>query len=217
MDPGPLWTQLITAKDKFPQLQVIAIINPQSGVGDFNATYLSWTKMLQENGITVFGYIDTVFTTTPMGQIQANITDYSRWYAVTGVFIDDMTNTPGGVDYYMQAYQYARAQGLEAFANPGTMTEPQYYAVTADNLMIYEDQGLPSIPLLQNSSMTYPPNDFSFIATGVPVLPSQSYLIQASRFVSWVWITDNGDSYMDMPSYLDQEMSELAGLPYSFE
>jgi Spherulation-specific family 4 len=212
MGPGQLWSQLITAKDQYPSLPVIAIVNPEGGVGTFNGTYLTWIRQLQDNGITVFGYIDTVYTATPSSQVQANITDYARWYNVSGVFIDDMTNTPSDVVYYSSVYAYAHAQGLETFANPGTMTISQYYGVTADNLMIYEDYGLPAIALLQNSSMSYPANGFSFIATGVPLLPSQSYLDSASRFVSWVWITDQGDSYMDLPSYLTQEMGELAGL-----
>ena len=212
MGPGQLWSQLITAKDQYPSLLVMAIVNPEGGVGTFNGTYLTWIRQLQDNGITVFGYIDTVYTATPFSQVQANITDYVRWYNVSGVFIDDMTNTPSDVVYYSSVYAYAHAQGLETFANPGTMTISQYYGVTADNLMVYEDYGLPAISLLQNSSMGYPANGFSFIATQVPILPSQSYLDSASRFVSWVWITDKGDSYMDLPSYLTQEMAELAGL-----
>jgi hypothetical protein len=215
MDPGPLWSQLIGVRDEFPQLQVTAVINPQGGVGTFNATYLDGIRLLQENGIAVFGYIDTVYTATPLSQVDANVTDYADWYNVTGVLIDDMTNTPQGVAYYASAYSYARAHGLQVIGNPGTATRPQYYGVTATNLMIYENDSLPSLEFLQNASMSYPAISFSFVATSVPVLPSQSYFLQASRFVSWVWVTDKQDSYMDLPTYLDQEMAELAGLPYS--
>ena len=56
-----------------------------------------------------------------------------------------------------------------------------------------------------------PASGFSFIAYNAP-LQSQAYYNSMAQYVSWVYPTNNPNTWTSLPSYFSQEMTELAAV-----
>ena len=211
--PGPLWTQLIQAKEANPTVPVIAIINPDSGAGSSkDPTIANGVKELQAAGIIVYGYTETNYGSTPTSGIERQISEYVSWYGVNGAFLDEFANNNGYESYYSTLTSYANSLGIPTIGNPG-WSDPCAYTSTVGGEMIYETDGLPTASFLQTGACGAGPGTFSFIATEVSSLPSLSYLDSVTPYVGYVYITASSPSYMDLPSYLSQEMNMLAQTP----
>ncbi len=79
-----------------------------------------------------------------------------------------------------------------------------------DNLVIYENPGLPTTTALGGWHTSYSKTNFSYIAYGVS-LPSLSYITSSSSNVSYIYITNDGGSnpYDTVPSYFGTEVADL--------
>ena len=199
------WTELIVAKLANPFVPVVGIVDPDNGPGyapshDFGVGIAA----LHDAGIAVLGYVDTDYGRVPLQEVENETSTYLSWYHVDGIFFDDM-NASSDSAYYQQAEGYAHSLGLNySMANAGTVPEK----LTAANAIVeYEDRGLPASVPSMNATVG------AIIAYSVPQLPPSSWLASVHRDgVGWVWITDRSDSYSNLPTYLGQEMSELASL-----
>jgi hypothetical protein len=212
MYPNSYWDQLAQAKSAYPAVSVIAIINPSNGPGSSrDPNIAAGVQQLKAVGIIVYGYVDTVQASVRQSAVESQMRSYLSWYGVSGIFLDNVPGTSGHEKYYSALTTYAHSLGLATEGNPGWEV-PSSYIPTMDSLMIYETNGLPTISYLQGAAAGYSASHFSFIATKVPSVPSQSYLDQVSQYAAHVWITNQGASYLNLPStsYLDQLMSELA-------
>jgi Spherulation-specific family 4 len=199
------WTELIGAKLANPFVPVVGIINPDSGPGyapspDFGVGVAA----LHGAGIAVLGYVDTDYGKMPLQEVENETSAYLSWYHVDGIFFDDM-NTSSDSAYYQEATDYAHSLGLNySMANAGTIPEN---LTVANAIVEYEDRGLPTSVPSMNATVG------AIIAYSVPQLPPSSWLESLHRDgVGWIWITDQSNSYSNLPTYLDQEMSELASL-----
>ena len=212
MDPGSYWTQLEQAKLAYPSVPVIAIINPDNGPGPSSeSSYVSGIKTMQADGIIVLGYVDTQYAGLSKSQAENQVSDYYSWYKVNGMFFDEMQNSPGDESYYTTLSQYTYGLGMTyTMGNPGTATSSSYIG-TVNNMMIYENNGLPSASTINQYSFGGPPSGYSMIASDVS-LPSQSYINSVSNYVSYVWFTSYQPDYQELPSttYLNGLMAECA-------
>ncbi len=213
MDPDSYWTELITAKEAYPSVPVIAIINPENGPGpSSDSTYASYTANLASAGIIIAGYIDTVEMSTSISSVESQMQEYVAWYPQVSVFfLDDMPDTYSSsfASYYSTLTAYANSLGKTTIANPGWEVSASAYATT-DGIMFYESSGLPSLSYLQGADFGDSASHFSFIATSVSSLPDQSYFDSAAQYAAYTYISNQGDSYSNLPTYLMQEMAELA-------
>jgi hypothetical protein len=210
MYPNSYWNQLVSVHQAFPGVSVLAIINPSNGPV-LDSTYQRYVSMLQSSGIVTYGYVDTMRATVSVQSVEQQISEYANWYHVAGIFLDNFVNVDGYESYYSTITSYAHKLGLRTMGNPGWSVAFGYVG-TVDNLVIYETNGLPTISYLQSATGGFPSSAFSFIATKVASVPAQSYVDSASHYVSYVWITNYGASYANLPStsYFDQLMSELS-------
>jgi hypothetical protein len=212
MDPGIYWEQLMDAKRAYPSVPVIAVVNPDNGSGSSaNSTYADGITEMQKLGIFVLGYVDTVYTNVSASSIEGQISDYHDWYKVNGIFLDDMPSSPGDQEYYAALSQYAYSLGMDyTVGNPGTLVSTIYVG-SVNNLMIYEEDGLPLLGTIEQYAFGGPAPGFSMIATQVN-LPSQQYIDSLAPYVSYVWFTNYSPDYMELPSapYLDSLMAECA-------
>ena len=204
------WSQVIQAKQAYPNVPIIAIINPDSGPGPSqDSNYVQGIQALQAAGVTVYGYVDTAYAGDSISSVEANVNLYVSWYHVNGILFDDMNNQVGYESYYATLGSYVSSLGLKSMGNPGTSV-PTSFIGTLDALCIYEGSGLPSL-----SFITYPgysPSNFAVIALGVPL--DTTFLSSVSSLVGWVYLTDASGSnpYDVLPSYFTSEVAAVSSI-----
>lgn len=132
------WSELINAKQENSGTEIIAIINPSSGVGGSKDSH--WANVaddLQDEGIKVVGYVSTQYAGRSAGDVQSEVDRYEDWYDVDGIFFDEVS--PSARDYYNQVND---GVGL-VILNPGAPV-PESYEDIADIIIVNENAGLPS-------------------------------------------------------------------------
>jgi hypothetical protein len=219
------WQDLINAKNSYPSVPVIAIVNPDSGPGDAaDSTYTSGMKNLSSAGIIMIGYVWTDYGDRPLGSyttfnstVQA-IYNWTSFYPnlLSGIFLDQMnypnsTQNIGGPAYYSTVTSFAHNEGLDTVVgNPGDPTNSSYVG-TVDIITPFEGSGQPSQS--NTSSWTTEVGGISskwgFFAYNVTNVPSQSYLQSLNGDIGWLYETNYTNSYSQLPGYLSQELANL--------
>ena len=139
---GSPWDQLNTAAGRIP---IEAIMNPASGPGDApNSDYQYAVEQLQSAGGKVIGYVATGYGSGDPDDILDQVRDYITWYDVNGIFLDEMGNQDGALDYgalYSAIKGIAADEGigLHVVGNPGEpFLDAQAFSSSADTLVIFE-------------------------------------------------------------------------------
>jgi len=209
--PGSYWNQVIQAKNAHPSVPIIAVVNPNNGPGSsIDSTYVSSIQQLQSAGITVLGYVYTGYGSRSTSSAEADVLTYHNWYNLSGIFFDEMSNAAGDESYYSTLTQYVKSHGMTmTVGNPGTDTLSSYVG-TVDNLVIYENPGLPTTSDLAGWHTSYAKSNFSMIAFGVG-LPTQSYVTSTTSYVSYIYVTNDNlpNPYDTIPSYIGSLVAEL--------
>jgi hypothetical protein len=210
--PGSTWTNVIAVQNANPGVPIVAIINPNSGPGaTMDPNYVSGILNLQAAGVTVIGYVPTGYGSRSIAAVESMVNDYKSWYPVTGIFFDEMANVVGYENYYSTLNAYAKSLGFTyTVGNPGADTIPSYIG-TVDTIVIYENQGLPSLSSLEGWHSQYGKDNFAMMAYGVQSV-NQSYPSTASPHVGYIYITNAElpNPYDALPPYLAVVASALA-------
>jgi hypothetical protein len=210
--PGSTWTNVIAVQNANPGVPIVAIINPNSGPGaTMDPNYVSGILSLQAAGVTVIGYVPTGYGSRSISDVESMVNDYKSWYPVTGIFFDEMANVAGYEGYYSALNAYAKSLGFTyTVGNPGADTIPSYIG-TVDTIVIYENQGLPSLSTLEGWHSDYGKANFAMMAYGVQNI-NQSYPSTASPHVGYIYITNAElpNPYDALPPYLAVVASALA-------
>lgn len=215
--PGVLWTKLEAATPTAG----LAIINPASGSGDkLDPNYASQVKEAKAHGLIVLGYVDTAYTKRPLGEVQADAGRYFKWYHVSGIFYDEVTNTDSGLSYYKQVYGATKQANSDALVvlNPGTMV-PESYMKVGDIICTFESP----YNVYQTQYVSagwvkqYPANRFWHIVLDVPTVADMRAVVRETRarHAGWVYITpakENPNPYDSLPPdpYWQDLLSALA-------
>src|SRR5258707_13048109 len=144
--PGPDWDRLIQVKNTYSRVPMIAVINPYNGPGTYqDLNYVTGIQNLRSAGITVLGYVYTNYAARSTEDVTADINAYKNWYALDGIFFDEMSNLAGNESYYSNLSNYAKSLGYQlTMGNPATDTLPSYIG-TVDSLIISEGTGYPDL------------------------------------------------------------------------
>lgn len=205
------WSQVIQAKAADPAVQMIAIINPDSGPGaSANPDYQSGIQKLQSVGITVLGYVYTSYGARPINAVEADILDYEQWYHVNGIMFDEMASATGYESYYSSLNSYVQSLGMTyTVGNAGTAVAVSYIGVL-NKIIIYENASTPSTASISALYPGYDSSNFAVIGYGVPE-PSSSYLSSLAPYVSAVYFTDTPgpNPYDTLPTYFSSEVAML--------
>ncbi len=203
--PGSSWDELIQVKHTHQSVPIIAIVNPSNGPGSGALNYITGIEKLHSAGIPVLGYVYTRYGDRNSSEITNDIDAYKKWYSVDGIFFDEMSHVPGKENYYRYLNNYTKSIGLGfTVGNPGKDTSPSYVG-TVDNIVIYEDSGLPPIGLLGGWHTTYPKSNFSILPYGVDKI-NETYVKKISNNVGFVYITDQTlpNPWYSLATYIDQ-------------
>lgn len=135
------WNTLAAAASKAP---ITAIVNPDSGPGtSVDPNYVAVVDHARAAGVKVIGYVHTSYGTRPLNDVVTDINRYLGFYAIDGIFIDEMADdgSAASVNYYLAIYQYIKGlnPGFRVIMNPGT-TAPELYVSLplADALVTFE-------------------------------------------------------------------------------
>ncbi len=211
------WAALIQAKENFPSVPVIAIINPDSGPGNSkDENFVTGIADLENAGITVLGYVATGYGTSSyssLSNIEGQVQDYKSWYPdIQGILFDEMSSSANQQNYYQTVENYVSSLGMNFTAgNPGTTVDNGLIGIF-NLLCIYENPGLPAVSNINQYYSSYGNDGFAYVAYGVSSLPSQATMQSLDTYVSYIYITNMGGSnpYNGLPSYFTAEMAALA-------
>jgi hypothetical protein len=209
--PGSDWDVVVQAKQAHPSVPIVVIINPSNGPGNSqDQNYVSGVDALRSAGILVLGYVHTSYAERNSSSVIADINSYKAWYAVNGIFFDEMSNVPGNEAYYASLSTYAKSVGFSfTFGNPGASV-PASYVGTVGCIVVYESQGLPNSSSLAAWTMGMAKNSFAMIAYGVDQLAGPS-LSNLSEHVAYVYVTDASlpNPYGALPGYFASLVAAL--------
>ncbi len=213
--PGTDWDRLVQAKNNYPRVPMIAVINPADGPGsDRNASYVRGIQTLHDASIIVLGYVHTAYASRSREAGIADIDTYAQWYELDGIFFDEMSAVAGNEDYYAALTSYSQSVGFRyTIANPAVSTLPGYID-TVNTLVVYEDAGLPPTLPLADWHDDYARRNFALIAHSVESI-DQSFVAEVSGYVSYMYITNDTlpNPYDTLPGYFEQLVAALSELP----
>ncbi|HKW05109.1 MAG TPA: spherulation-specific family 4 protein [Nitrososphaerales archaeon] len=211
--PGSMWSGLIQAKEEYPSIPMVAIINPDNGPGSYqDPTILNGVRELQSAGITVVGYISTNYGAVSESSVESQANSYHQLYGLSGAFFDQMSNVNGYQSYYSSLTDYVDSDGMWlTIGNPGTGISSSFFN-TVDILCIYENAYAPSISVIASRTGGYSRSVFTMMPYEVSSI-SSSYVSQASSYLGYMYIT-NGvypSQYTSLPWYFTTLLSYLGG------
>ncbi len=205
------WSAVAQAKHAYPNVPFTAVVNPSSGPGTYqDPNFVQGIKNLQAAGVQVLGYVDTAYGADSISSVEQSVSLWKSWYAVNGIFFDDMSNIAAYESYYATLGNYVSSAGMPiSLGNPGTSV-PDGYIGTLNVLDIYESGSYPSLSFITYAG--YSPSNFAMMAYGVPL--NVSFLTSAANLVSWVYVTDATlpNPYSTLPSYFNSEVAALSSI-----
>jgi Spherulation-specific family 4 len=228
---GDGWAAMDTAAAKVP---LIALLNPNSGpiTGPADPNYVAAMTHLESAGGKVAAYVFTNFGAASLASVESQINTYISQYGslIDGFFLDGTEVLPSTLSYYQSLDHYIH--GLSAsylvLSNPGQPflngVSPADYLSTADITNIFEgpdtappgDPQFTDYPYGQTWYQSFASGRFSNIIFDVP---ESSLLTDVDRAVAlkagYVFVTDQNlpNPYGQLPSYWDQEVSDVASAP----
>jgi len=206
------WAALIQTKIAYPNVPMVAIVNPQSGPGN-NAShaYAAGIRELQAAGIKVLGYVATGYGSLPVASAERDIAAYWSWYQVNGTMFDEMPAASGQEGYYDTLNAYAKSLGMTfTVGNPGGPISTSYVGIL-DTLIIYENSGLPNATSISILYKGFDRSNFAVVSYGVGYAQQSSVLAGISSAANYIYFTNATlpNPYHSLPGYLMSEVSSL--------
>jgi Spherulation-specific family 4 len=180
---------LLTAKQKYPNVPMRVILNPNSGPGSSkNKDYTNAITKLRAAGISILGYVHTSYGTRSLTTVKNEISQWYTWYQPDGIFLDEMgLNHP----YYTSVTAYAKGLGIQyVVGNPGENIDISA-GNDVDTVTVFEDSSLPTLSQFKNWYTAYPPSKIALLSYSISALPT-SFVTQAGVDFAWIYITDDG-------------------------
>lgn len=226
--------EVIQTKLAYPSVPMIAVMNPSGGPGiSNNPNLLSEVKNMQSANVTVLGYVPTIWGTSNIASVEADIQIYYDWYQVNGIYLDQMPNWeyngpqgqwyyPGPDGAYIPAYfstltDYTKSLGMTFVFGDSGADVPQNFIGTVTTIGIFENAfapsffGDPSLTGIGGWHLNQNKSNFAFFSYDLPSL-NPFYVVGASDYVSYMFLTNGtfGDSYIVLPPYFNQMVATLA-------
>ena len=129
------WEAILAAA---PRLYGV-VLNPANGPGDRpDPAFAEIAARLRAADVRVLGYADTAYARRPVTAVVRDLVRHHDWYGTDGVFLDQVTTGPDGLDHYRRLASAAWGAGCRTLAlNHGTSPHPSYARI-ADVLVTFE-------------------------------------------------------------------------------
>lgn len=207
------WQSVIDAKKAHPSVPIVAVINPNSGPGNYrDSNFANGIPKLRNVGVIVLGYTHSDYGDRSLTSLKADVDKYQNWYGIDGIFIDEFNNQANTVEWqYDQITDYAKSKGMKmVMGNPGTDV-PRSYISTVDTMTISEGRGYLNLDYVKGWHLDYDKRNFGIIRYDIGWLDT-NYVIEASKYVGLIYITNGNDSnsrWFNVPPYFGQMVSTL--------
>ena len=217
--PGSLWTSLNRASGR---VSLVAIMNPNSGPDTTqNPDYVAAVNSLRASGGKVIGYVSTSYTTRSTNAAKTDIDRYFSFYAVDGIFLDELTNdsNTNHLNYYAVLYQYIQTRGtnLLVVGNPGFNTQEGYLTrPCADLLVTFESNAGYTNYVVDGWTTNHLARQFCHLPYAVASATTMTNYVNlaASRNVGWIYVTDDSGAnpWDTLPAYWTNEVNYIQSL-----
>jgi len=203
----------VTAAAQAPGSIMIADITTSGPGTSVNSDYTSAIADARAAGDTVFGYVDTNYTSVSLATAEANVSSWKNFYNVTNIFFDEVSSTAAQESYYqtLSAYVHAQTAGSLTILNAGDVPAQSY--MSAGDIIVtfegaYSTYQTTTFPSWMSS---YGANRFYNIVYDVPTSANMvSVLSQAEKDgIGYIYATNQNlpNPYGALPSYLPAELS----------
>jgi hypothetical protein len=214
------WDELAEAAARVP---ITAILNPASGPGDSaDENFAAAVDSLRATGGRVVGYVHTSYGLRPMDEVTAEVDRYAEWYAIDGIFVDEMSNSGASavLNYYGNLYSYIKTMDAawEVIGNPGTNTHQSHIErPTADVFVVTENTGEKYASFAPSAwNFDYDPSHFAHLVHSEPSSATMAEYISLarSRNAGLVYITDDtlNNPWNTLPGYWAGEVDAVAAI-----
>jgi Spherulation-specific family 4 len=192
------------------------IANPNSGPGAIkDNAYATIITACQSRGISVLGYVATTYAAKPMSAVVAEVKKYETFYAVDGVFYDEVSSGTDHLDYFAQLYRSTK--GIVVL-NPGTYPEKAYTEIC--DVLCVAERGVDAIEDRSVETADWmrgqPPDKFFYIIHSVPSAAQMRRILTKAqeRNVGYCYITDDvlDNPFDKPPTYWNDECSLVRDL-----
>lgn len=206
--PGSLWTSMNWAAGRVP---LVAIMNPNSGPDTTqDPQYVAAVNSLRAAGGKVIGYVSTSYTTRATNAVKTDIDRYFSFYAVDGIFLDELTNDSdtNHLNYYASLHQYIQTKGtnLLVIGNPGINTQEAYLTRPCADVLVTFEVGAGYSNYVTDAWVTnHLARQFCHLPYAVSSAATMTNFVNLTdaRNVGWIYITsDSGANPWDtLPAY----------------
>ncbi len=157
-DDNYLWQSLIDTKNQYPDIEIVAIVNPSNGhFSEKNSDYTRGINDLIEADIKVVGYVYTQYGDRATQEVVDDLEAWREFYkeeGVSGIFFDETSTDANLLNHYSNLSSEARNRGLDyIILNPGITTDQSYIDSEIANLVVsYEN---PDRQRIENPPSSY--------------------------------------------------------------
>ncbi len=209
--PGTYWTEATATAPKVG----VMIMNPNSGPDTAsNSDYVSAVKNAQAAGIKVIGYVHTSYGNRSAMAVKTEIDQYKTWYAVDGIFLDEVATSTDYLTYYTDITNYIRSrEGTLVMLNPGNVPA-EHYIKLGDITIVFEDtysnyQNWQAPAWLFN----YPANKFAHLvhSTSDTTQMNNAIELAVERNAGTIYVTDDvlPNPWDTLPTYWTNESTAI--------
>jgi hypothetical protein len=109
----------------------LVIFNPASGPhSEPQPAYRRAALALQRSGTRVLGYVPTAYGSRDAAAVESDVARYRSWYAVDGIFLDEVPTDDAHLGYYAALSRSIRATGAHVVVlNPGAVPARGYFDI----------------------------------------------------------------------------------------
>jgi hypothetical protein len=196
----------------------LVVLNPSNGPGRApDGTYRELIARLRQHAIEVVGYVSTGYGARSRAEVAAEAACWSRWYAVDGIFLDEVDTEPASLSYYRALADDVRAlasgQGVVVL-NPGAPA-PEAYLELADVLLTFEGTWATyrnAFPELAAWVRRYPAGRFWHVVYDCPsrTAMQRAVALARARHAGWLFVTSassaNPYDRLPEPGYWSAEL-----------
>lgn len=211
-----IWQSYADLKKKY-NIEMFVVMNPDNGDfgGDYvnpDLNFIAGKGIMDTAGVTVLGYVYTLFGLRDANTVKARIDTYYTIYSgVGGIMFDEMTNNSGFEAYYQDLSDYVHTKGVGQLAvgNPGTSVQSSF-TPTMDMIKIYEGSGYPLISTITSRTAHASRDKWGLTCHALTEFNSK-FVISCADKVKYMFLTNKSGSnpYNIFSAYADPLASTL--------
>jgi len=215
-----IWDRFIEIRNRYPNVEVVAVINPDNGDFDTeDSNYSEGIKRLEENDIEILGYIYTSYAKRDREEIYKNIEawrDIYQTYGVDGIFFDEASTNSEDLQYYKDISDYAKSAGFKKVAlNAGYTTSQEYIDENIADIIITLEESEESV--LNNPPSTYNnPSEstkLSLLVHDMQIADIDALIDFAiEKEFEYIYFTEDGadgNPWNSLSKYFEEELSKV--------